>query len=162
MSHRENSLMPWITDASVREAKNTDCIKRTGYPCTILPPRMYVLAEEAGHDMRDYVKAFLMPGHGEVLTIDHPMPTSAQMRDAIRDKVAKGEPLGASHVPEIKPDVYARGSIVGNPFAPSAKARWDCRGNPPRKQITERTCHGKEVACLPGLNGHCTACFDDD
>jgi hypothetical protein len=162
MSHRENSLMPWITDASVREAKHADCVKRTGHHCIILSPYLYRAAEEAGLDMRDYVMAFLMPTHGEVLTIDHPMPTSAQMRDAVRDKLAKGEPLGASHVPEIKPGVYANGSSIEcSPFAPSTKARW--MGCPPaRKHITERTCHGKEVACLPGLNGHCTACFDDD
>lgn len=23
-------------------------------------------------------------------------------------------------------------------------------------------CHGKDVPCLPGLNGKCVACFDDD
>jgi hypothetical protein len=33
---------------------------------------------------------------------------------------------------------------------------------PPRKRISEKTCNGKEAACLAGKGGVCVACADDD
>lgn len=37
-------------------------------------------------------------------------------------------------------------------------------GPVPRKSHNRNgsACNGKDVSCLPGLNGKCVACFDDD
>lgn len=125
--------------------------------------------------------------HGEKFTIEHPMPTREQRIAEIDRKIAAGEPLGASHVPEIVPGVMANGSLngavvytgkpctieeenrlrTGNPnwtkLAPSDKPRWPCRGIPRKSHNRNGSaCHGKDVPCMPGLKGKCVACFDDD
>lgn len=131
------------------EEKHADCIKRTGFPCTFIPPNLYDDAERDGYNMRDYVKQRMLPltpGPG-VFVIEHPMPTSEQMRDAIKRDLAAGRPLGASHVPE--PPDHLRYAGMGN----------HGRG---RKHISEKTCSGKDSVCLPGLNGQCVACFEED
>ncbi len=71
--------------------------------------------------------------------IRHPMPTGAEMRAEINRKIDAGEPLGASHVSEIKGDVFANGSIVKphdyskithRKLKPSSALRWNkCRGH---------------------------------
>lgn len=64
-------------------------------------------------------------------TIDHPMPTSEQMRAEMQRKLDAGEPLGASHVPTIRPGVHVAGSTQFggiNYLNPSDKPRWPCRG----------------------------------
>lgn len=45
-----------------------------------------------------------MPSHGEVLRIDHPMPTREQRLAAIQRDIDHGWPFGASHVSEHRPD----------------------------------------------------------
>lgn len=127
--------------------------------------------------------------HGHKFIVQHPMPTREQRIAEIDRALAAGEPLGASHVPEIKPGIFVAGSLNGgfeySKIAPSGKPRWPCRGIPvcglcggplpclthsqyPRKPVRKShnrngsACHGKDVPCMPGLNGKCVACFDDD
>ena len=106
--------------------------------------------------------------HGEKLVIEHKMPTSEQMRAEIKRKIDAGEPLGASHMTEIKGRVFANGSVRVRPppfdseyakLSPSNKPRWPCRGDE-RKHISEKYCGG--IVCQMGLNGKCVACAEDD
>lgn len=98
--------------------------------------------------------------HG-VEVIEHKMPTSADMRAAIERKIAAGEPLGASHVAEITPGVFANGSVTGyakyikNQLIPTELTH---RGNPKMKSRRGR-CAG---TCMPGLGGKCVACNADE
>lgn len=107
--------------------------------------------------------------HGDAVVIEHKMPTNAERRAEIDRKIAAGEPLGASHVSIIKGGVFVNGSLNGgveySKIAPSSAPRWPCRGAKPVRKSHNRNgsaCHGKDVPCLPGLNGKCVACFDDD
>lgn len=186
MSHREKSLTPWIknnpgprpekyADFTVEqinaeaqrpdisdEDKHAICLIRTGHHCTFLSPSMYDDAARQGCDMANFVKNRPMPidyetRHG-VHVITHPMPTSEQTRDSIRDKIAKGEPLGASHVPNLRPGVVTNGSVTGYAkYGPSDKPRW--MGCPPaRKNRDSVACHD----CMPGLGGKCVCCTERD
>lgn len=132
MSHREQGLHPWITNETCGDSPVTDAQKhawcqRRGYPHAVfLAPRLYADAEANGYDMRWYVinKPIPTTGHGEVFTITHEQPTRAQKVAEINRRIAAGEPLGASHVPTIKPGVYANGSLN---YDPSYLTK---RGNP--------------------------------
>lgn len=82
MSHRDNSLTPWlgrphpdVTPATYDEAtgrwsdedpktdqeKNEFCLRRTGSPATLVPPLMYDRAAALGCDMRWYVRQQPIP-----------------------------------------------------------------------------------------------------
>ncbi len=92
--------------------------------------------------------------------IEHKMPTAEEMRAEMQRKLDTGEPLGASHVPEPFPENVFIAGCLAPPTAP-LPGSLTRRGNPRgRKQIKQ--CSGKEIACLPGKNGACTACADED
>lgn len=74
--------------------------------------------------------------------------------------------------PRLAGQLNYAGAVTGRRFAPSDKARWaDCggftrRGKPVRKHVGKphgsKQCGGKEIACLPGKDGACVACCDED
>lgn len=92
MTHRDKSLTPWITPngADLRQK-------------TILPPSVYDAATAQGCDMQWFVR--------QELIIEHKLPTGAEMRAEIKRRIEAGEPLGTSHVPTIKGDVFTNGSV---------------------------------------------------
>jgi hypothetical protein len=198
----------WSDDNPVTdEEKHAYCQRRWSTTAVFLTPSQYAAAERAGADMRPYVINKPMPiSPGTVFTIEHKLPSSAEMRAAIQRQIDNGEPLGASHVMEFplghafvngsiekdnpymaidfgktearviahmisgEPGVHVTNVahpettttvISKSPFAPSDKPSWGgcC---PPRKHVSEKTCNGKDVACLPGRNGSCVACFEED
>lgn len=60
MSHRENSLTPWITsDPDLK--KDNECMRRTGFPCVRVSPSLYDAGVAAGIDMNGYVKQRPLP-----------------------------------------------------------------------------------------------------
>lgn len=42
------------------------------------------------------------------------------------------------------------------------RLRGPAKRRPVRKRISEKTCGGKDVVCMPGLDGKCVGCSDDD
>ena len=95
------------------------------------------------------------------MKIKHHLPNSAQMRAEALRRLKAGEPLGAFHnSPPLPPGTVIAGSIMTaeqmrNNFGysnPRKRAR---------KHISEKTCGGGQL-CLPGLNGKCVACSEDD
>lgn len=87
----------------------------------------------------------------EIITIE---PTSEQMRAEVKRKLDAGERLGATHtVLRGPPDTLTIAKLK-----PSDKPRWPCRGDE-RKHVGEKYCGG--ITCLPGKNGKCVACAED-
>jgi hypothetical protein len=132
----------------------------------------------------DNGKTWYQAPHGATFTVEHKMPTNEERRAELQRKLDNGELLGASHNMDFKGPVYGNGSFI-NPdgseykrgplevskLAPSHAVRWDdCapapklypHGKVGRKHISEKTCGGKDVVCMPGLDGKCVACSDDD
>lgn len=66
------------------------------YP-TVLPEWLYDRAEAEDFNMTGYVRRQMAPTETGIFVITHELPTSAQRREAIKDKIARGERLGASH-----------------------------------------------------------------
>jgi hypothetical protein len=157
MSHREKSLTPWITnethgdlppahfdgtrwsddDPKTDREKHEFCRRRTGVCATFLSPSLYAKAESLGYDMRNFVINKSIP---VVLS-----PGEISLDNGKTWEISK--------------------------LAPSHAVRWDdCRPAPKlyphgkvgRKHISEKTCGGKDVVCMPGLDGKCVACSDDD
>lgn len=169
MSHRDKSLTPWITNDpdAAREKRKAATARAQQYPLSPnyqpvpLPPSVYDAAERDGYDMRYFMKQQLIPLDAIAeRTIDRlvadgvrPITSAAELEAAGNVEVR----YGAFHDAKILPGVYAAGSRVAP--LPYSLTR---RGNPVRKHISERTCHGKDCVCMPGLNGNCAACFDDD
>lgn len=166
MTHRENSLTPhlgpahpdvtpnvwdevagrWSDDDPQTDREKHDfCLRRTGACATFLPPAMYDRAAALDCDMRWFVKQQPIP---TTITIEHKLPTSAQMRDRVKADFDAGRPLGANHVSE--PPDHLRYAAMTR------------RGNPVRKHISTKQCSGKEIACLPGKSGACVACCDEE
>ena len=176
MSHREKSLTPWITAHGIEKV--------------VLPQSVYDAAVAQDCDMRYFIRQEMLPtdyevSHGQIHIIEHTMPSSAQRREMIKATLDAGLPLGASHAPEFKSDVFINGSLNGDqPYAPvrndvvtdkpapepmtntaaqgyaklepSYKPRWPCRGD--RKSRDSVSCHD----CMPGLGGRCTCCVDKE
>lgn len=54
-----------------------------------------------------------------------------------------------------------KSGLTYSKLAPSDRARWEgCPPAPKRKHISNKYCGG--VVCMPGKNGNCVACFDDE
>lgn len=96
-----------------------------GQPPVYLPPSLYDAALARGIDMTGFEK------QEQILIIDHPMPSSAEMRAELARKVSAGERLGAFHNARVS-----------------------------RKTHGGRVCGG-DMVCQPGLGGKCTACADE-
>jgi hypothetical protein len=124
----------------------------------IIPQSLYDLAKAEGCIMRGYAVARKIPSHGEVMKSTRKMPTNEEHRAEIKRRFAAGEPLGASHVPEIKPGVFAIGSLNGYAsYGPSSCPRTEKLKYVDAKQ---RSC--PDDRCMPGHNGKCTACAGDN
>lgn len=137
-----------------------------------LPPLLYEAARAQNFDMTGFAKQQMLPTDnvelawsgrfGSVFSTKHKLPTSEQMRDRVRDDVAAGRPLGASHVRLEANDEPNWGGC-----SPEIGTRKNANGYPrgrekQRKHISERQCSGKEIGCLPGRSGSCTACADEE
>ncbi len=158
MSHRENSLTPWITTDAEREKRKAATAEAQKYPLppdypkVFLNPALYDVAEREGYDMRFYVKQEPIP-----VVIEHKLPTSAEMRAETERKIAAmmraeterkiaaNERLGATHNIDYGPTearIMAHGSIEPPDhlryakMQPSDKPRWPCRGE---GSVTGRT-----------------------
>ena len=106
-----------------------------------------------------------------IVSIEHPQLTSAERRKAIDARVKAGLPLGASHnwQPQPGAQAIAMGTLMAaNEYTAYAGGSFRKADqplffvHPPRRKVERPICHGKEVACLPGKNGKCVACADDD
>jgi len=121
-----------------------------GYPKLFVHQSEWTAFEAAGYDMRFF--ELIKP-----ITIDHQMPSSAEMRAETRRRIDTGEPLGAFHnAAPLPPGTVVAGSLM-KPDG-YANNKWP----PQRKHINSKQCGGKEAACLAGKSGHCVACADDD
>ncbi len=79
------------------EEKNEKCIRETGYPCTVVPQSLYDAAVAWGVDVTRFVPDKPCPVE-HVITIQHKLPSSAEMREELKRKLEAGELLGAEHV----------------------------------------------------------------
>jgi aspartate/glutamate racemase len=78
--------------------KHAKALYETGAQAIFLPATLYAMAEKAGVDMTRYV-------------IQHMLPTSEEMREAIKVRCDAGLPLGAQHVRPVEATAKMREHI---------------------------------------------------
>lgn len=127
MAHRDKSLTGYITNETHGElAITTSLIVKTLTDrgddwYVFLSPTLYDAAESMGADMRLYIRQETMPLHAcmpawdGVYKIDHSVPSSEEMRAAVKARLnAGGLPLGANHVHDNIPVMLSPGEYSIN------------------------------------------------
>lgn len=189
MSHREKSLTGWLCNGMTPQtmldlrAAFDEAFKinaATAYP-TRLPVELYNRAEAEGWNMAGYrelppdrVPVYLPPLLYEAARAQNFDMTGFAKQEMIPtdnvELVWSGRfgsvftvwPPGASHVRLEASDEPNWGGC-----SPEIGTRKNANGYPrgrekQRKHISERQCSGKEIGCLPGRSGSCTACADEE
>lgn len=144
-SHRSKSLTPWLTNSYVR---------RQPVMVTLPEPVWDEAAQRWSDDdpKTDEEKhAYCIRREGHCATYLSP------------SLYAAAETIGEDmrRYVQVQPLPAIKSGLTYSKLAPSDRARWEgCPPAPKRKHISNKYCGG--VVCMPGKNGNCVACFDDE
>lgn len=153
-SHRSKSLTPWLRNSYAKTMAD-----KYGDGIPAIPKPTWDAAAQRWSDddpKTDAEKhAYCIRREGHCATYLSPsLYAAAETIGEDMRRYVKNQPL-----PAIK------SGLTYSKFAPSDRARWEgCPPAPKRKRIPEggriKYCGG--VVCMPGKNGNCVACFDDE